>query len=128
MTFLLDTHTLLWFLQDDPKLSPMARGSIQGPTHRVLVSIVSCWELAIKASLGKMNFSEPVAALIKRELPANRLELLPISLEHLTAVEHLPPHHKDPFDWLLIAQAIVEGVAVVGADAAFVAYPARRIW
>lgn len=126
--FLLDTHTLLWFFQGNPRLSPGAKALIEDPTNRVFVSLVSCWEIAIKAGQNKMNLSEPVRTLMERELPANDLELLPITLEHATAVEGLPQHHKDPFDRLLIAQAIVEGLPIVGVDVAFDAYPVRRIW
>jgi PIN domain nuclease of toxin-antitoxin system len=128
MMLLLDTHTLLWFLRDDPQLSLKAKALIEDPTHRKLVSIASCWEIAIKAGLGKMNLSEPSRTLLERELPGNSLELLQISLEHATAVEGLPQHHKDPFDRLLIAQAIVEGIPIVSVDAAFDPYPITRIW
>ncbi len=75
-----------------------------------------------------MNLGEPCRIFLERELPKNRLDLLPISPEHATTVEGLPLHHKDPFDRLLIAQAIVEGIPIVGADVAFDAYPIRRIW
>jgi len=116
---LLDTHTLPWFLRDDPRLGARARVLIADPSNRVLVSVVSCWEIAIKAGRGKMNPSEPSRTLLERELPANGMELLQISLGHATAVEGLPHHHRDPFDRLLIAQAIV---------AALDAYPVRRVW
>ena len=125
---LLDTHTLLWFLQGSSRLSLMARALIEDPGNRVLVSVVSCWEIAIKAGQGKLNLSEPSRTLLERELPANDLELLPISLEHATTVEGLTQHHKDPFDRLLIAQAIVEGLPIISVDGAFDAYPVRRIW
>ena len=119
LILLLDTHALLWFLQGNPKLGAIAKAMIEDPNSRVLVSVVSCWEIAIKAGQGKMNLTEPSRTLLERELPANNLELLPISLEHATAVEGLPPHHKDPFDRLLIAQAIVEGLPIVSVDVAF---------
>jgi PIN domain nuclease of toxin-antitoxin system len=128
MMLLLDTHTLLWYLRDDPLLSPRAKALIEDPNHRKLVSIASCWELAIKAGLGKMTFTEPVRTLIEREVPANNLEFLPISLDHATAVEGLPLHHKDPFDRLLIAQAIIEGIPIVSIDLAFDPYAVQRIW
>ena len=127
-TLLLDTHALLWFLSGSTRLSSTARSLIEDPSHRVLVSIASCWEIAIKAGQGKMNFTESSRTLLERELPLNDLELLPISLDHATAVEALPLHHKDPFDRLLIAQAIVEGLPILSVDAAFDAYPIRRIW
>ena len=128
MTLLLDTHTLLWLLLDDPQLSVEAKALIEDSNNRKLVSIVSCWEIAIKAGRGKLILAEPSHALLERELPRNNLELLPISLGHATAVEALPTHHKDPFDRLLIAQAIVEGIPIIGVDVAFDDYPVRRIW
>jgi PIN domain nuclease of toxin-antitoxin system len=125
---LLDTHTLLWFLQGNSRLSLAAKALIEDPGNRVLVSVASCWEIAIKAGQGKMNLSEPSRTLLERELPANDLEMLSISLEHATAVEGLPLHHKDPFDRLLIAQAIVEGTPIISVDAAFDPYPITRLW
>jgi len=126
--YLLDTHTLLWFLQGNPRLSPKAKGLVEDQGNRVLVSIVSCWEIAIKTGQGTMNLSEPSRTLLQRELPGNDLELLPISLDHATAVEGLPRHHKDPFDRLLIAQAMIEGVPIISVDGVFDHYPVRRIW
>jgi PIN domain nuclease of toxin-antitoxin system len=128
LILLLDTHTLLWFIGNDPRLSPKAKALIEDPGSRLFVSIASCWEIAIKAGRGKMKFSEPSRTLLERELPANDLDLLPITLEHATEVEGLPHHHKDPFDRLLIAQAIVEGIPIISVDAAFDAYPITRIW
>src|SRR5260221_5224617 len=110
MTVLIDTHTLLWFLKDDPLLSTKAKSLIEDPQNRKLVSVASCWEIAIKAGLHKLDLAEPSRSLLERELPRNNLELLPITLEHATAVETLPAHHKDPFDRLLIAQAMIEAI------------------
>jgi PIN domain nuclease of toxin-antitoxin system len=128
VTLLLDTHALLWFLKNDPQLSAAAKGAIEDAANRKLVSIASCWEIAIKAGLGKLKLDEPAGVLLDREIPRNNLELLSISLEHATAVETLPAHHKDPFDRLLIAQAIAENVPVVCADPQFDAYGVRRVW
>ena len=128
MRVLLDTHTLLWFVLDDPSLSATAKAAIEDPTNHKLVSIASCWEMAIKAGLGKLGLVEPVAAFLGRELPANNLDLLDISLAHATAVETLPQHHKDPFDRLLIVQAQIEGIPSVSVDAVFDLYGVTRIW
>jgi PIN domain nuclease of toxin-antitoxin system len=125
---LLDTHTLLWFLENDPALSANARTAVQNPANHKLVSIATCWEMAIKAGLGKLRLTEPVAVLLGRELPANNFDLLDITLVHATAVEMLPRHHKDPFDRLLIAQAQIEGIPIVSVDAAFDPYGVTRIW
>jgi PIN domain nuclease of toxin-antitoxin system len=128
VTFLLDTHTLLWFLQGDASLSATAKALIEEPVNRKLISIASCWEISIKAGLGKLKLAEPAGTLLTRELPANNLDLLPISLAHATAVETLPQHHKDPFDRLLIVQAQVEGIPIVSVDAAFDPYGIVRLW
>ncbi len=128
MNLLLDTHALLWFLDNDSSLSATALAAIQDPTNHKLVSIATCWEMSIKAGLKKLRIVEPVASFLGRELPANNFDLLGISLAHATAVETLPPHHKDPFDRLLIAQAQIEGIAIVSVDAAFDPYGVRRIW
>jgi PIN domain nuclease of toxin-antitoxin system len=128
MIVLIDSHALLWFLQGNSQLPPTARALIEDAGNEKLVSIASCWEISIKAGLGKMKLAEPSKVLLEREIPRNNLRLLFITLEHATAVEGLPHHHRDPFDRLLIAQAMCEGVPVVSADAAFDAYPVSRIW
>jgi PIN domain nuclease of toxin-antitoxin system len=128
VTVLLDTHAPLWFLSDDPQLSPAAKKSIEDPGNRKLVSVASCWEIAIKAGLGKLKLGESAATLLAREIPGNSLELLSISLPHATAVESLPRHHKDPFDRLLVVQAIAEGTPLVSHDANLDSYGIVRIW
>ena len=128
MRLLLDTHTLLWFLWADPKLSGTAAALIRDPANDVQVSVASCWEIAIKVGTGKLQLGEPSRTYLPRELARNRFDLLPITLDHATAVESLPHHHRDPFDRLLIAQATIENVPLVSADAAFDAYAVRRLW
>ena len=107
MTLLLDTHSFLWFCQDDPALSPAAKTLLEDPANRKLVS---CWEIAIKAGLGKLQLGEPSASYLPAALGRTGFELLPISVEHATGVEGLPLHHRDPFDRLLVAQAVAEGL------------------
>lgn len=128
ITLLLDTHTFLWFCQDDPALSPAAKALIEDPTNRKCLSVASCWEVAIKAGLKKITIGEPSGTYFPAALARTGIELLPITLDHATAVEGLPPHHKDPFDRLLIAQAIVERIPIIGRDASFDSYPIRRLW
>ena len=106
---LLDTHTLLWFLWADSQLSQAAKDLIEDPNNRKLVSVASCWEIAIKTGLGKLRLGEPSASFLSREIAGNNFELLSISLDHATAVEGLDPHHKDPFDRLLAARRIWKG-------------------
>jgi PIN domain nuclease of toxin-antitoxin system len=125
---LLDTHAMLWFFWDDSRLSSHAKMLIEDADNRKLVSIASCWEIAIKVGLGKLNLGEPSRSFLPREIARNNFELLPISLDHATTVEGLVLHHRDPFDRLLIAQAMVEGLSLVGSDAVFDKYGISRLW
>lgn len=128
MTLLLDTHTFLWFCQDDPSLSVTAKTLIENPANRKLVSVASCWEIAIKAGLGKLKLGEPSGTYIPNALARTGFDLLPISLVHATGVESLPPHHKDPFDRLLAAQALSEAIPIVSVDGIFDLYGLKRLW
>lgn len=128
MKLLLDSHTLLWFVGNLPALSARAKSLIEDPANQKVVSLASCWEIAIKAATGKLRLAEPAAILLPREIAVNNFDLLPISLAHAMAVESLPMHHRDPFDRLLIVQAFLEGLTVVGADFAFDQYGVARAW
>jgi len=128
MKLLLDTHTFLWFISGDPKLTIAARGLIEDAANDVLLSAASHWEMAIKVSLGKLTLAEPFAVLVPRELTRNRVGTLPIELTHTTLVCSLPFHHRDPFDRLLIAQSLTENVPIVGSDVTFDAYGVKRLW
>ena len=125
---LLDSHAFLWFVWDDPLLSPAAKQRIEDPANPKWVSVASCWEIAIKAGLGKLRLGEPATTFLPRELATNHFSLLRIELAHATLVETLPPHHKDPFDRLLIAQAIIEKRPLVSVDAVFDEYGVTRLW
>jgi PIN domain nuclease of toxin-antitoxin system len=128
MRLLLDTHAFLWFIHDDPKLSAAARTEIEDGRNDVLVSAASHWEIAIKVGVGKLTLAEPFPVFIPREIERNDFEILPIELAHTSLVAALPHHHRDPFDRLLIAQAMAEGMPIVGADAMFDAYGVARLW
>ena len=128
MKLLLDTHAFLWFVWDDPLLSAAAKALIEDPANRKLVSVASAWEIAIKAGVGKLSLDAPVSVFVPRELAANGFGLLEIALAHATAVEALPMHHRDPFDRLLVAQVVAEGLTLVSADAAFDPYGVTRLW
>lgn len=128
MNLLLDSHAFLWFVWDDPQLTPSAKALIEEPSNRKFVSTATCWEIAIKAGLNKLSLGEPVAAFLPRELSINHFDLLNITLAHVTHVESLPSHHRDPFDRLLIAQSVLEGVLLVSADSQFDAYGVERRW
>jgi PIN domain nuclease of toxin-antitoxin system len=127
VNFLLDTNALLWLLAGDARLSDQTGRMLADPRNQVYVSAVSAWEMAIKVSLGKLSVPTDIGEWLPRELAAGRLTPLPISLEHAAAVEHLPPHHADPFDRLLIAQARVEDLTVVTADSQLERYEVRVI-
>ncbi|MEW6210972.1 MAG: type II toxin-antitoxin system VapC family toxin [Acidobacteriota bacterium] len=128
MNLLLDTHTILWFFWDDPQLSDPAKDVITDPANRKLVSAVSYWEIAIKVSFKKLDLGEPFRSFMTREIARNCFEILPISLNHAAVVSDMAFHHRDPFDRLLIAQAIWENIPIVSAYTAFDAYPITRIW
>lgn len=128
MKLLLDTHALLWFLNDDAQLSATAKSMIEDPLNHKFVSVASCWEIAIKVGNGKLDLGEPATTFLPRELAANHFDLLPIDIRHATSVEALPPHHRDPFDRLIFAQSILEGMEVVGVDSMFDAYGVVRRW
>ena len=128
MSLLLDTQALLWFLLDDSRLTDKARTAIIELETRVLVSPASLWEIAIKVSLGKYELPEPFERFWNDQLQANHMTLLPISITHTACVAELPFHHRDPFDRLIIAQAMVEGVPVVSSDRMFDQYDVDRVW
>lgn len=128
MNLLLDKHVFLWFCQDDPGLSAAAKTLIEDPSNRKLVSVASCWEIAIKARLGKLKLGEPSASYIPAALARTGFELLPISVLYATGVELLPLHHRDPFDRLLVAQAMGELFPIVSADSVLDVYPITRLW
>jgi len=127
-SLLLDAHTMLWFFWDNPQLSTRAKALIEDANNRKLVSIATCWEIAIKVGLGKLDLGEPSRSFLPREIARNNFELLPISLAHATMVEGLVAHHRDPFDRLLVAQAMTEGLPLVSADAIFDQYGIKRVW
>ena len=128
MALLLDTHAFLWFINNDPRLSPTVAQQISDPETRVVVSVVSAWEIVIKLGTGKLTLDRPLKELWPESMTANAFEVLDVTADHVLAVEDLPLHHRDPFDRLLIAQAIAEGLQLVSADSAFGAYPIQRIW
>ncbi len=127
-SLLLDTHTMLWFFWDDAHLSAHAKEVIEDPDNRKLVSIASCWEIAIKVGLGKLALGEPSRSFLPREIARNNFELLPVTLIHATMVEELAAHHRDPSDRLLITQALAENLSLVTADRIFDQYGIRRLW
>ncbi len=128
MRLLLDTHTFIWFAIDSPKFSVLAKTLIEDENNEKLVSIASFWEMAIKESKGKLNLIFPLRVFIDQQLRLNSMDVLNVNLDYLEVVSALPLHHSDPFDRLLISQAIVEQIPILSADAAFDGYPIQRLW
>ena len=127
MRALLDTHTFLWAISGSAKLSRRAERMFIGPSD-LWLSVASIWEILIKAQIGKINLPAPTGAYLVKKLSENRIEALPVTLDHVLRVETLPMHHSDPFDRILIAQSIVEGLPVVTGDPKFESYPVQAIW
>ena len=125
---LLDAHAYLWFVFDDPRLSPAAANKIENPRVTKLLSVVSLWEIAIKLQIGKLELGMPLAEFFDEFITARELDLVDIELSHLLAYDALPLEHRDPFDRLLIAQARVLKVPVVSADPSFQKYNVQVLW
>ena len=109
-------------------MSPAARNIIADPDNDIEISPATYWEIAIKISLGKYTLPEPYDVFMERELAANQFHILPIETKHTAILITLPFHHRDPFDRLLIAQAIAEQIPLVSGDKAFDVYPVQRVW
>ena len=127
MRLLLDTHTFLWFIDDSPQLSQQGKALLEAD-NELWLSIASLWEITIKLRLGKLTVGMPIEVLMTEHLTRNAIDILPITVAHLIALSTLPLHHRDPFDRLLIVQAMVEQAHLVSADPAFDAYPVQRVW
>ena len=123
MKLLLDTHLLLWAAGHPDRLPAAARTLIEDPQNEPVFSAASLWEIAIKSSLGRDDFQVD-ARLLRRGLLDNGYEELPVTSEHAVAIGGLPPIHKDPFDRLLVAQSMVEGITLLTADPLVAQYPA----
>ncbi len=128
MKVLIDTHVFIWWTSNPQKLSPYVYNLLVDANTETILSIASIWEMQIKLSLGKLTFATALPELVEDELKRNQIELLPINLAHIYALSALPNHHRDPFDRLLIAQAINEGLALVSIDEKFAHYQVERLW
>lgn len=129
MSCLLDTSTLLWFVNDDGALSDSAKDLLENPGIEVHLSLVSIWEIAIKAPLGRgLALPLPFDGFVDAVLDKYDFIVLQISVARLKRVADLPLIHRDPFDRLLIAQSLVEDLPIISNDAAFHQYPIERIW
>jgi PIN domain nuclease of toxin-antitoxin system len=125
---LLDTHAFLWWATDDPQLSPTARDFIRDPNNRLSFSVVSAWEILLKARAGRLPIPGDVGDFVEVRIGRYDLALVELQFRHLIRSYHLPTHHRDPFDHLLIAQAQVEDLPLVTADAQMAKYDVDLIW
>ncbi|XGV94596.1 MAG: type II toxin-antitoxin system VapC family toxin [Leptolyngbya sp. BL-A-14] len=128
MKLLLDTQAFLWFVLNDRALSRVACDLIVDPLNDILLSPASCWEIAIKVSLGKYKIPTSFETWIEQQIQVNELELLPIKVAHIAAIVAMPFHHKDPFDRLLVAQALTEKIPIISVDAVLDQYSVVRCW
>ncbi|MBI3248508.1 MAG: type II toxin-antitoxin system VapC family toxin [Deltaproteobacteria bacterium] len=128
MRLLLDTHAFLWFILDEPQLSSAARALIADPRNQIEVSPATYWEIAIKIRLKKYVLPDPFQEFMEREIAINRFSILHVEPRHVAPLTTLPFHRKDPFDRLLVVQAMVEQIPLVSNDSVLDAYPIRRLW
>ena len=128
MRVLLDTHTLLWAVEEPSRLGPDALSTVQDPLNDRLLSAATIWELAIKYGQGKITLSMPYRIWLETAITDLKLELLPVTVEYAERQSTLPAHHKDPFDRMMVAQVLVENIPIVSIDAAFDPYGVLRIW
>lgn len=127
MNHLLDTHTIIWFINGDSELSKKARNLIERDSVTNFVSVASLWEIAIKVSLGKLELNGPFSE-IKIQLDQNGFQVLPITWEDTLLIASLPFHHRDPFDRILIAQSINNKLNIITRDEQFKHYAVSLVW
>ena len=128
LKILLDTHVLLWWLEDSPRLGARARKIFEDEEDSLLWSLASSWEVAIKVAKGRLRLAEPILTFLPRALEEQEIGLLPITHTHVLRVGELQRHHGDPFDRLLIAQAREERIPVLTSDPDFRDYEVETIW
>lgn len=128
MKLLLDTHTFIWWDSEPERLSPAAMALCADRANELILSAASLWEMQIKRQLGKLSLRLPLAQIVTHQQTTNGVGVLPVTEAHVFALEGLPTPHRDPFDRLLVAQAISEGAALVTVDPVFAAYPVEVHW
>lgn len=127
MRILLDTQCWLWWFAAPSRLRPKDRALIAEPRNEILLSAASCWEMAIKTALGKLILPEPIEEFVPKRISSQGMRVLPVLMEHALRVASLPPHHSDPFDRLLVAQAQVEDIPILTADRQLAKYEIKVI-
>ena len=128
MRLLLDTHTLMWWAGKSKRLPTKVRDLLEDSTNEVFISVANAWEMQIKAQLGKLTLHKPWSEVVRDQMTTNGFRLLHAELPHIEVLDSLPFHHKDPFDRLLIAQAIHENLTLVSNDPKFPSYPVTLLW
>ena len=128
MRLLLDTHALLWWIDDDKRLPIRVRSLLEEASNEIYVSVVNVWEMAIKGSTGKLNLPQDFSSFIANQLDMNGFNVLSVHLPHVTQVYALPDIHRDPFDRLLIAQAMVEKMPLLTNDSVVKQYGLETLW
>ena len=128
MRLLLDTHTFLWWVANAPELSHRARRAVGARDNECFFSAASCWEMAIKVSIGKLELEGTAERFVPDQLAVNGFQELPVEIRHAARVSRLPFHHRDPFDRLLVSQAVEEDLTIVSADPIFRRYGLKPIW
>lgn len=128
MKLLVDAHCLIWAVDEPAKLAATAVAALEDPASQLMLGAGTMWELSIKSGLGKLTLSSPFRQWMQQAVADLGLSVMPISLDHCDCQASLPFHHRDPFDRLLAAQALVDGIQVVSADAIFDHYGVGRIW
>ena len=128
MRLLLDTHVLLWWHNEPARLTETSYNAMSNLDNEIFLSVVNGWEIQIKAQLGRLTLSRPLSAILQQEQATNDFRLLPVTMDHVYALDHFPLHHRDPFDRLLVAQAHQEGLTLVTHDPKLSAYSVPLLW
>jgi PIN domain nuclease of toxin-antitoxin system len=127
LKLLLDTHCWLWWLSEPQKLTSSMLEAISNSENELFLSVASIWEIAIKVGIGKLTIPQSLSRLVTEQLPEDNLKILDIQAIHALKIEELPIHHQDPFDRILIAQALSENLTVITKDRKFTAYPVKLL-
>lgn len=128
MKVLLDTHAFLWWITDSEELSERARTLFEDAENELFLSAASAWEIAIKARLGRIEFTDPPAHVIPEQMAINAIQSLPVQMSHALQTFHLPERHRDPFDRMLVAQSQVEALPILTKDPLIAQYAVETIW
>lgn len=127
MKLLVDTHVFLWLVQQEP-IPRRVLAQLEDLSNELFVSVVTPWEMQLKIGVGKLSLGRSVQSVVETQITRSAMALLPITLDHIDALSRLPDHHRDPFDRLLVAQAIHEGLTLISSDQAMAKYAVPVLW